>query len=126
MEQKAGLEHQEMPRRCGRHTQQNNVPVDSTYQYFESYFYPFVKAFINQLDMWFNTMARQACLVLCLLPNNIKKLNEESIQSLIETTMMIYRSRTPSNKNWGCGSVNGIIPQKPRVILQTHFQRPAN
>ena len=31
-----------------------------------------------------DTMARQACLVLCLLPNNIKKLNEESIQSLIE------------------------------------------
>ena len=35
MARKAGLEHLEMPRRCGRQTQRNNVPADSTCQYFE-------------------------------------------------------------------------------------------
>lgn len=85
MARKAGLEHLEMPRRCGRQTQRNNVPADSMCEYFERViFYPFVDAFISQLDMRFNTMTRQACLALCLLPNNLEQLNEESIQSLVD------------------------------------------
>ena len=35
MTRKAGLEHLEMPRRCGQKTQWNKGPADRTCQYFE-------------------------------------------------------------------------------------------
>ena len=34
--------------------------------------------------MRFNTMTRHACLVLCLLPSNIDKLNAENVQLLVD------------------------------------------
>ena len=41
--------------------------------------------------MRFNTMTRQACLALCLLPSNIDKLNEENVQSLVD----LYKDHKP-------------------------------
>ena len=82
MTRKAGLEHLEMPRRCGRKTQRNNVPADSTCQYFERVIlYPFVDTFISQLNMRFNTMTRKV------------KMNQ--FNQLLTITKMTCRSQSP-------------------------------
>ncbi|KAG1714588.1 repressor of the inhibitor of the protein kinase [Nymphon striatum] len=85
MARKAGLDCFQMPRRCDRQTQRNNVPANNTEEYFvRAILNPFVDSLIQQLDMRFNSMTRQACLALCLLPNNMEKLTEDAVISIVE------------------------------------------
>lgn len=79
----AGTEGIQMPRRCDRQTQRNNVPAYSPKQYVQkALFNPCVDSFIQQLGMRFNTMTKQATLALCLIPNNIDRLDGDSIELL--------------------------------------------
>ena len=64
----------EIPRRCGRETQRNNVPAETPKVYYRLAIYlPFLDSPIQQLNMRFGDLSKQAVQGLCLIPSNIEQ-----------------------------------------------------
>ena len=64
----------EIPRRCGRQTQRNNVPAETPKVYYRLAVYlPFLDSLIQQLNMRFGDLSKQAVQGLCLIPSNISE-----------------------------------------------------
>ena len=61
----------EIPRCCGRQTQRNNVPAEIYYRL--AVYLPFFDSLIQQLNMRFGDLSKQAALGLCLIPSSIKQ-----------------------------------------------------
>ena len=64
----------EIPRRCGRQTQRNNVPAETPKVYYRLAVYlPLLDSLIHQLNMRFGHLSKQAVQGLCLIPSNISE-----------------------------------------------------
>ena len=93
MAEMANMSGLQIPRRCGRQTQRNNVPSNSPKEYFQRVvFIPFLDHLLSQFDMRLGGMAKQSILGLHLLPNNTSHIGKKEKDDLLN----YYREDLPS------------------------------
>ena len=86
----------EIPRRCGRQTKRNNVPAENSKEYFRrSVYLPFADLMLQQLNLRFNTLSKQALQGIYLIPSNIDQLTDDIVNNLLEC----YNSDLPSRSS---------------------------
>ena len=70
MAEKDGITSLECPRLCSNQTQRNNVPAETSKEYFKcSVFIPSLGSILQQFSMRFSSLAKQAVQALVLLPD---------------------------------------------------------
>ena len=75
----------EIPRRCGRQTQWNNVQADTPKQYFKlAIFIPFFDSLLQQFSMHFGHLGSQAVKALILVPSNCSRLDKSAVDAIHE------------------------------------------
>ena len=74
MAELAGLSSFDPPRICGRQTQRNNVPAETTQQYYKrAIFIPYLDSLLQQFNMRFSHLTSQAHQAISLLPSHISE-----------------------------------------------------
>ena len=85
MAQKANTNELEIPRRCGRQTQRNNVQAETPKEYYRlAVFIPFLDSLLLQFSMRFGHLASQAIKALTLIPANCSKLDKSAAGAIFE------------------------------------------
>ena len=92
MAEVANLAALEPPRRCGRQTQRSNVPAETPQEYFKrAVVIPFLDSLLQQLNMRFGQLSRQAIQALNLIPSHTTIIDQPTIDAIID----YYRDDLP-------------------------------
>lgn len=81
----ANITSLEPPRRCGRQIHRNNVPAETSKQYFErSVYLPFLDSLMQQFAMRFDGLAKKAVSAMRLMPTHLNQLDSQSANDVLE------------------------------------------
>ena len=128
MAEKAHIASLECPRQCSRQTQRNNIPAESSQQYFKrAIFIPFLDSILEQFSMRFSNLAQRAAYALTLVPcsSTTTCASVHVHQPEIDAILDFYGEDMPASesfvqelKSWQ-HMWNSVEDAKPSTLSQT-------